>query len=360
MRSLTNAVFFGWIALLIFIMTSPVLRAQEKPAGPPPANVSLAGVEVGMVAPRAEFIGTVFFEEVSEVASEVEGLVEAVQFEDGQRVKKDQILVELGSELLQKSQQATVASFEQVLTQLEIARIELGRKEKLFQRQSVSQSAYDEDRFRVKGLEKRVAALKAEVERIEIELRKKRIRAPFAGVVVDRRVDRGEWLSAGETVAVIARDAVVDVVAEIPEKFIPFVRKDMQVDTTVNGQLIKGRVFTIVPRGDVATRTFPVKVRIPNNYSLIEGMSAKLELPTGTPQRTLIVPRDAVITMKGQTVVFSVTESKAAMIPVTVVGYENLKVGIEAPGLTAGMFVVVEGNERLRDGQPVAAQQPEM
>ncbi|MGD8900983.1 MAG: efflux RND transporter periplasmic adaptor subunit, partial [Desulfobacterales bacterium] len=71
--------FFGGLAMILFV---PVLWAQDKPKGPPPAVVKVASVKTGNVAPQAEFIGTVFYEEVSDVASEVSGRVEEVRFEE--------------------------------------------------------------------------------------------------------------------------------------------------------------------------------------------------------------------------------------------------------------------------------------
>jgi RND family efflux transporter MFP subunit len=340
---------------LIICVVAPFLWAQDKPKGPPPAIVLVAPVETGEVTPQAEFIGTVFYEEVSDVASELSGRVEEVRFEEGQRIKKNQVLIKLGADILNQSLLATRATYEQALSDLEIARIELKRKEKLFKTKSISEQSYDEDRFGVKGIEKRAASLKAEVERIEIELQKKIIRAPFDGVVIKRHVDRGEWLAEGATVAILAKDDVIDIVANVSEKFIPFIQVGMPVKAVINGKDITGSVIAVVPRGDVATRTFPVKIRMPNTLALFEGMSARVELPVGEPRRTLLVPRDAVISVFGQTVVFTVKDSKAQMVPVNVIGYQALLAGIEGAGLKEGMPVVVKGNERLRNGQMVSA-----
>jgi RND family efflux transporter MFP subunit len=326
---------------------------QDKHRGLPPANVTLAEVETGVVAPKAEFIGTVYYQEVSDVASELSGLARIVRFEEGQRVKKGQALVELGSDLLRKHLQATLLNHEQVLSELEIARIELNRKEKLFQKKSIAAQTYDQDRFRVLGLEKRAASLAVQVERIEIELRKKIIRAPYSGVVVQRLVDRGEWISEGEVVAVLAKDDTVDIVVQVPERFIQYIQPDMNIRARVNAKEISGKIFAVVPRGDIATRTFPVKIRTPNTDSLIEGMSARVVLPTGGRRESLVVPRDAVILRFGQTVIFTVADAKASMLPVSILGYDGLTAGVEARGLQAGMRVVVHGNERLRDGQAV-------
>ena len=78
----------------------PALWGQDKPKGPPPAVVTVAPVKTGDVTPQAEFIGTVFYEEVSDVASEVSGRVEEVRFEEGQRIKKNQVLIKLGADIL--------------------------------------------------------------------------------------------------------------------------------------------------------------------------------------------------------------------------------------------------------------------
>lgn len=353
---------FGLVFIIAaaFVLARPSdSRAQRKQQGPPPANVTVAGVKSGKVAPQAEFIATVFYQEISDTAAEMSGLVETVRFEEGQRVQEKQVLVELGSELLRKRRQAAISSYEQNLADLQIARIDLKRREVLYKKKSISEQSYDENRYRVIGLEKRAAALKAQVEQFEIELKKKIIRAPFNGVIIKRHVDRGEWVSEGETVAVIGKNDTIDIVADLPERFVPFVREGMQVSATVNGHNLRGQVFAIVPRGDVATRTIPIKIRMANDSALIEGMSARVILPTADSVPALIVPRDAVISKFGQNVVFAASDSQARMIPVRVIGYSGLDAGVDASDLKPGMLVVLEGNERLRDKQAIVFQRAE-
>jgi RND family efflux transporter MFP subunit len=357
---MVNRLYQSGILLLsaaVFLLSLPsCLWGQQKQPEPPPANVTVAKVKSGTVAPHAEFIATVFYQEISDTAAEMSGLVETVRFEEGQRIQANQILVELGSELLRKRRQAAISSFEQILAELQIARIDLKRREILYKKKSISEQSYDENRFRVIGLEKRAAALKAQVEQFEIEMKKKIIRAPFNGVVIKRHVDRGEWVSEGETVAVIGKDDIIDIVADLPERFIPFIKNGMQVSARVNGNDLSGKVIAIVPRGDVATRSFPIKIRTANDFALIEGMSARVILPTADSIQALIVPRDAVISRFGQNVVFAAADSRARMIPVKVIGYSGLDAGVESKELAAGMLIVAEGNERLRDKQAVVYQ----
>jgi len=342
------------IPIVILLCFLSDLNAQEAPkGGMPPAKVVVGEVLLGMIAPEAEFIGTIFYNQVSEVAAEVSGRVEAVYFEEGQKVKKGEQLVRVNAELLEKSLKSTQASYEQVLIELEKAKVDLRRAEKLYQEGAGSEQVYDDARFGVKIFEKRANALKAEMERIETELKKKSINSPFDGLVIEKKTEVGEWLAPGDVVATIAMIDVVDIIADVPQRILSFIKPGMKVSALVGGKAITGKVVTIVPRGNVATRTFPVKVRVTNNEGLIEGMEVRLSLPTGEKQQCLTVPRDALMTQFGQTVVFSVQNAIAKMHPVRVCGYEGMLAGIEANALKEGMKVVIKGNERLQDGQPV-------
>ena len=334
------------------------LEAQEKQLpGVPPANVVVSDVTSGFIAPEGEFIGTVYYQEVSDVASEVSGLAEEVSFEEGQRVKKGDVLVVISSDLLEKTIQSAKANYEQVLSDIEKERKNLDRSENLFKEQLLSEQAYDELRFMVTGLEKKALSLKAEVERLEVELSKKSVKSPFEGIVIKRHIGTGEWLAPGTTVAAIGKDDLADVIAAVPESVVVYIKKGMDARVITGGSEMTGKVFSIVPKGDVSTRTIPVKVRIRNVTGLIEGMGARLILPAGHREKAMIVPRDAVISVFGNTVVFVVEDSKAKMIPVKVDGYTGMNAGVHGKGLREGLKVVIKGNERLRDGQQVSIQQ---
>jgi multidrug efflux pump subunit AcrA (membrane-fusion protein) len=82
-------------------------------------------------------------------------------------------------------------------------------------------------------------------------------------------------------------------------------------------------------------------------------MEAKVSLPTAERKKSLMVPRDALISQFGQNVIFAVINSKASAIPVKVIGYQGNLAGVEGEGLSEGMKVAIKGNERLRDGQSV-------
>jgi RND family efflux transporter MFP subunit len=346
---ITTLIFFS--LMCAFPALSPAENEEKQQILT--ANVVVSKVTTGTIIPEEEFIGTVYYPEVSDVSAEVSGAVEVTKFEEGQRIAEGEALVKLNSDLLEKKLQARVASYEQVLSDLERARNDFERIENLYKKKIVAEKDFDDQWFQVKGLEKKTAALKAEVEHLEIELKKTLITSSFNGVIIKKHVARGEWLSPGKTVATIARDDAVDIIVEVPQEVARYLKPGMSVKATTAGMEKSGIITAIIPRGDIATRTFPIKIRINNSASLMEGMEARVRLPVGEKIATLLVPRDAVLNMFGRTVVFAVADSKAMIIPTQVVGYKGMKAGINAQKISEGMKVVVKGNERLRNGQPV-------
>lgn len=328
---------------------SGTVFAQESP----PMLVVTSDAKSGMIADKTEFVGTVYYRVVSEVAGEVRGKVDAVMFDEAGRVKKGEALVALDAELLKKSIQSTRASYEEALAGLEKATLDYGRIEALHRQGLVSEQAYDDGRLKRAGAEKKAASLKAVLEGSEAELGKKTIRAPFDGVVLKRNVEKGEWLDEGAPVATVAYIDEVDVVVNVPEEVMRAVKTGMEVEVRAAGREFMGRVVAVVPGGDVKTRTFPVKIRIRNDGSFAGGMDARVSLPRGGKVGAVVVPRDALVSKFGSTVVFVAEGGKARMVPVQVVGYSGSIAGVRGDGIKEGMKVVVKGNERLNDGQPV-------
>jgi len=326
--------------------------ATPAPQGPP-ATVVLAPVEAGSLQPEAPWVGTVRFAHVADVATEVDGLVQLVNFDEGREVKKGEALAELDTALRQQSLAALLAQQAQVEVELELARIDFNRIAELNEKNSVARQTYDEYRYKVLGLEKRLTASKAEAERLTIEISKATVAAPFDAVVLQRQVEPGEWLERGGVVGVLADSAQVEAIINVPAGVIGHLQPDQEVRAEIAGQPFAGRIEAIIPRGDSATRTFPVKVRLPASSLLMQGMEARVWLPAAERRQGLLVPRDAVVPVLGRDSVYTVADGAAHLLPVKVLGYEGERAGVEANGLQAGMQIVVKGHERLREGQAV-------
>ncbi len=347
--------FFLYLTICTVVLCISSAFAQNV-GKRPPAPVVVAKVVTGDMAPQSEFIGTVYFSEISDVASEVTGKVVDIRVKDGQRIKKGDVLVVLSSAILQQSINNARALAMQAKADFENAKLEHSRVSTLFKSHSVAKGEFDSKRLTADALQYQYQARQASLELLREKYAKKTIRAPYDGVVIEVKANRGEWMSVGSIVVVTARDDEFEVVVNAPKEAFGVVKPGLKVGIRAAGADIPGEVFAVVPKGDVATRTFPVKIRVENNGGLAEGMDARVFLPRGLGGRTMIVPRDAIIPMRGEQVVWAVQDGKATPIPVYVVGYRGGVAGVKSRQLKEGMNVVVKGNERLRPGQPVAAQ----
>lgn len=355
----SKPLFTVLLCLLTSLLCSAPLRAAEaekKSPGPPPMLVSVAAIEKGSAQPMVELVGTVRYVRTSRVAGEVAGIVEKIHFSEGEHVKAGEPLLELNSDLLETSISGTRASHEQLLIELERARKDLNRIEVLRQEESIAEVVYDDNLYRVLGLEKQVAAMQANLDRQLLEQRKTTIRAPFDGLVLEKNTEQGEWVPAGGRVALIADDHEIEVVVAVPENLLGYLEQDRRIELRSGKRRFQGRFSHFVPQGDVATRTFAVKLRLKNDLGLLEGMEARALLPAGEQVEGLLVPRDAVLRQFGMDVLFLADAGQAKMVPVTILGYQGMRVAVAGEGLAAGQQVVVKGNERIRDGQAIRFQ----
>ncbi|MCP4642421.1 MAG: efflux RND transporter periplasmic adaptor subunit, partial [bacterium] len=324
--------------------------ARERP----PAPVVTAPVTDTVLKPKTEIKGNVFFKEVSELATEVSGQVLEVLFEEGQRVTAGTPMVRLDATLLESELVAARARLDQSVADLEQEKTRFERAVQLLKDEVTTPQQYDDLRFTVESLDHRVAANRAEIQLLQRTIAKKTTKVPFDGIVIERLTELGEWKRDGETVAVVARARLYDVIVNVKEDDVTWVRPGDAAEVRVGDRRFDGTIVTVIPRGDMVTQTFPVKVRIEHENGLYEGMSAFVKLPSGAETKCLQVPRDGVITDRGQTVVFTVNEGAAVRCPVEVIGFQGLMAGVMGDGLKPGMAVIVKGNERLRDGQAVA------
>ncbi len=352
------------VAALTLALVLPVGgKAQEekkdKSQAPQarPAIVVLQEIRQGQVQPMTAFVGTIFYSRVSDVAAEVDGQVRRIDVSKGQRVEKGQPLAALNTDLLDLGIAQKLALAEEAEVELRQAGKDMDRLEKLYREKSVAYTIYDDARFKVLRLEKKVWALKSTLSRDRLMKKKMTVLSPFSGVVLKKSTEAGEWVGPGSPVATVAEDGEVDAVIEVPEKILSYLEKGGEVPVAAGGASLTGRYEAVIPRGDVASRTFSVKIRLANEAGLMEGMEARATLPTGSRIDGLLVSRDALVNQFGRDVIFVSVEGTAKMVPVQVLGYQGLMVGISGPGLSAGMKAVVKGNERLRDGQPLRVEQ---
>ena len=340
-----------------------------------PATVVLDTVIQGISVETVQVYGRVIARQSSVVAARTRGAVGGILADVGDRVRKDDVLVTLVSSMLDAERALKAAekkefdaSIQTAGAQLALAAQELERLERLRKSAAFSVARYqdklrDVERFKSSLAEARAKSdqAQAELRMADINLHNAKIRAPFDGVVTQRHVELGNYVSVGNKVITVLNDASLEVEAEIPANRLSGLSVQTEIDVRPEfGASFKATVRAIVPEENALARTRLVRFTPtfgPANKTVASNQSVILHIPAGVARNAVTVHKDAVTQRRGKKVVFVADEEQktVAMRPVDLgdafgTRFEVLK------GLQPGDKVVIKGNERLRPNQPIQVQ----
>ncbi len=356
----TSGILRSLLITLALPVAAPAILAQDAPGVP----VITAPVQERNIDRVVQVTGTVTAARDARLSVSIGGLVTALQVDAGSRVERGELLLSLDPELAQLQWQSAQASVAEARTALADARRRLQEARTLAPQQSIAETA-------VRDLEAEVARDQSVLARAEAEagyrravLDRHELRAPFGGVITARQADPGEWVNPGQEVFQLVATDELRLDFEVPEDFLGDVGPDTRVLISLDagsGAQHEGEVIAVVPVADPGDRTFLLRAqpRAPL-AEMRPGMSARAELSLATGRRGLAVPRDAVLRFPDGRLVVWVVESSdqgpvAAERPIrTGLAFDGL-VEVLA-GLEPGAEVVIEGNEALLAGQPLAPQ----
>ena len=403
--------------MVMAMLCGPLFGGPAGSAQQPPVPVVVTAAMERQVASGQMFVATVMPIKRAVIGSAVEGRVHQRFIEVGELVQQGEPLVQLLTETIQLELKAAQAELELRKFELEemengarpfeieqaqarmlaaeanatFSRLKRDRIRRLTDSKAIPQVEFDEAvaafdqtaqtyldlkaayQLISEGLRpeqiaqarSRLAIQQAIVEQIEDRIQKYTISSRFDGYVVALMVEIGTWVKTGDPILEVIQLDEVELQTYVGEQHVRHVRLGEQVRVEVPslpGRPIIGTVRAVVPQADRQARTFPVLVRVLNEINeagpvLRPGKSARVELPTGSTEIAVLVPKDALVLGGPTTVVFvvnSMVDGTAQVMPV------NVELGIASGDwiqvkgpLVAGQRVVVEGNERLRPGQEV-------
>lgn len=343
------------IALAAGALPVEAQDAAEK-TGPPASPVRVAMAESREVSNQITIVGTVEAIATSIVASEGNGVVASFTVKEGDTVKKGDLLVTLRSTDLVLQRKATVAVREMTRVNLERARKELDRQERLKAANSVAERSYDDALSSYGALAAELQRRDAELELLDYRIAQTRVAAPFDGLVSDEHTQVGQWLNTGGGVVTLIDISHVYVTVDVPERYVVHISKGAAAGVTIRSVStgrMPAKVQSKLPLGNAIARTFALRVDLANpDLRFRPGMEAIVSLDLDTRKTATLVPKDAVVSSGGSHIVYTVTEGKAVPLPVDIDGYYEGQVAVKGP-VTPGMPVVTRGNERLRPGQAV-------
>ncbi|MBI3452574.1 MAG: efflux RND transporter periplasmic adaptor subunit [Rhodospirillales bacterium] len=330
---------------------APGNQAAGRPAGPPAGfamPVEAAEIKTAPSRRQVLAVGTLLSNESVILRPEVSGRIVKINFNEGQKVKTGQVMVQLDSSIER-------AELAQAQAALALSRANFQRADELVKRGAGTQRALDEARAKLRTDE---ASLKV----IEARLEKMTVNAPFDGIVGLREVSIGDVLSPGADIVNLEMIDPILVGFRVPEIFLASVRADQRIEITADafpGRSFAGRVYAIDPLIDAAGRAIVIRAQIPNSDEMLRpGLFVRVALTIQSNENARWAPEQALIPVGTDHFVFKVVPGQQA--GQTVVAFTRVRIGerrkgeVEiVDGLVAGDTVVTAGVLKIRDGVPV-------
>lgn len=314
----------------------------------PPTAVSTATAREAPWSNQVQVVGSLAAVAGTEITAQIAGNVTRVAFHSGTRVRKGELLVQLDDS-------SQLAQLHADQARLQLARSAQGRAQKLFAAHATSKSDLQTANANLGTAEAAVASDKATLHKLAIT-------APFAGVVGIREVSLGQYVSPGTTVVNLQNDDPLYLDFSLPQSEVGKLATGQDVAFSVDaypGQSFTGKVTALGSRVDPATRNINLQATLANpDGKLRPGMYGQVTLTVGKAAKGVVLP-DTAITFNtfGDNVYIVRKDAKGRLTAhehvVTVSARRDGKALI-GTGVRAGDVVVTAGQNKLRDGAPVA------
>jgi multidrug efflux system membrane fusion protein len=329
------------------------------------STVGIATARQADIPVQLEALGTVTPLANVTVQPQVSGVLTAVLFQEGQMVKKGDVLATIDPQPFQNALGQAQGARQRDEAQLAAARVTLQRYQTLLGQDSIARQDVDTQAALVKQLEGTVTIDRANEDTARLNLTWSRITAPTSGRIGLRPVDAGNYISTGSTtgVAVITQIAPIDVEFAVPQDRVPEIQDRLAqgakldataFDRTRTRQLARGMFSTLDNLVDTQTGTVKSKARFTNaDGALFPNQFVNLRLLLRTISSAVVVPVTALRHGPNGDYVYVLNEdSTVSQRPVTR-GESSVDNVAITSGLKSGEQVVTEGGDRLKDGARV-------
>lgn len=357
---MTKKIIFAILGVLVLIGILGGIKGLQiqrmiaigSQSTPPPETVTTAVVRSESWEALIASVGSLEAVQGVMLTAELPGKVVRIAFEPGTKVRAGDLLLQQDTsseEALLRAAKATVA----------LTKIELERSRKLLGKKAVAQAKYDSDDAQYKQAV-------AQIDGIRASIRKKTIRAPFAGSLGIRLINLGQNLNEGEPIVSLQTIDPIFVNFSLPQQQLAQVKPDLKVRVTTDalpGQAIEGEITAISPEIDAATRNIRVQATVANSQERLRpGMFVNVAVVLPSREEVLAIPTTAVLYAPyGDTVfVVDAKTSEKGVEPVNVVRQKIVQLGekrgdfvASLSGLDKGETIVSTGVFKLRNGQAV-------
>lgn len=340
---LFSILILGIIALIIFRVLANE-KTNSKPADK--KMVSSMSVEGSIMKPQIfmdnlSLSGTLEANEEIDIRSEVSGIVESINFEEGSKVSQNQVLFRVNDVELR-------AQLSKVKTAQLLASENQRRAKLLLEKQAISQEEYD-----ISNAE--FESAKAESQLISAQLSKTSVRAPFSGTIGLRSISKGTYVTPATPIAKLVNTSQLKITFSIPEKYASQMKvgNKLSFTTSNSNEQYTAVIYALEPQVDVSTRTLKMRAIADNKEGkLYPGTFANVSLPLETVNDALLVPTESLIPIQNGKVIFVLENGMAKQVKVETGTRTDSMVRIIS-GIKVGDTILTSGVMSLKNGTAV-------
>lgn len=352
----------AWLASAALALALVGCREEAAETAAKLTPVTVEPVEAVVVEERIEATGQLVAVERAEIAAEVDGQVTELAVEEGSAVAEGDVVLTIDPERRALEGDSARALLDEASAAVREQEREYARVKELRGRKVASETKLDQTETALALARSRQLAAQARLGMAERALRDATVRAPFKGLIAQRFVSRGEYVSAGRKLFELVALDPIEVEFRVTEADSSRVALHQAVAVRVAShpdEVFTGKVHVVSPVIDERSRTLRVKARIENSEGRLRpGLFARIDLGINTREGVVMIPEDAILQRADGAVVFRASGDGRVERVVIETGVHRDGRAEVVRGIAAGDRIVTRGQFRLADGQAVSLRTP--
>lgn len=248
--------------------------------------------------------GTVLPYESVEIFSEISGRIVSINFREGQRIKKGEVLVRIDTEILE-------AQRNQLKVDLDLAQKDEKRKKSLLDSKAISIEEYEQVQSRLNNIQ-------AQIDYISVQISKGTIRAPFSGRLGLRQISEGAYITPSDKIVSIAQDDKVKIEFSVAERYAHRVQPGTTITlrTSTDSTSHSAKVYATEPIVDANTRMLTVRAEMNGSSTVFPGSYVEITYNLGKDENSILVPTTALVPVLNGQKIWLIKDGKAKSIMV--------------------------------------------
>lgn len=286
------------LVVLIPLLAVACNESAAERARPPVEPAAKLTLVTATDAPTPEILtltGKIVADQRAEITADTQGKVIAVMVERGEHVKRGQPVVQLDVRSAALSTAEAAAHLEAARTEQQLADVECGRTRTLFDKGAISRSELDRQTAQCASASQQVSAARARTQMLAKSVSDGIVRAPFDGIVSERDVTVGDWVSPGRPLFTLVDSDPLKLELSVPEASVPAIAlgQDVAVATVSRPGTVHATITRLAAEIG-RTRSLIVEATVESTPHLVPGMFVQAQVITGHVNRP-VLPASAVI-----------------------------------------------------------------